>query len=154
MHLADHNSLNVSPRVCLSSVAVFLMSSASATLRTPPQFCSRACWRNALWTKPSVCLLQYQCACNIADPRAEILQAQADLCNRPHNSYTNLMRITAYVTGIIPVVAVAMRFASRWLGGNPFWWDDWVHLASAVSLQHLAALFSTNDGARPCVSRS
>lgn len=45
------------------------------------------------------------------------------------------MRITAYVTGIIPVVAVAMRFASRWLGGNPFWWDDWVHLASAVSPQ-------------------
>ncbi|KAL5113499.1 hypothetical protein ACEQ8H_008635, partial [Pleosporales sp. CAS-2024a] len=25
-----------------------------------------------------------------------------------------------------------MRFASRWVGGNPFWWDDWLHLASAI----------------------
>lgn len=55
------------------------------------------------------------------------------------------MRITAIVTGIIPVVAVAMRFASRYLGGNPFWWDDWVHLASAVSLQPLATFFITDD---------
>lgn len=51
------------------------------------------------------------------------------------------MTITAYVTGILPVIAVAMRFASRWLGGNPFWWDDWVHLVSAVSPQPGAARF-------------
>lgn len=46
------------------------------------------------------------------------------------------MKITAYITGIIPVVAAAMRFASRWIGGNPFWWDDWLHLISAVSMQN------------------
>ena len=49
------------------------------------------------------------------------------------------MRITAYVTGVIPVIAVAMRFASRYLGGNPFWWDDWIHFVSAVSPQIAAA---------------
>jgi hypothetical protein len=54
------------------------------------------------------------------------------------------MRITAYVTGIIPVIAIAMRFASRWLGGNHFWWDDWVHLVSAVSSQTVVALVPTN----------
>jgi hypothetical protein len=78
---------------------------------------------------------------NVTNSPADILHAQATLCNRPHDSYTNLMRITAYVTGIIPVIAVAMRFTSRWLGGNPFWWDDWVHLVSAVSLQTASCFY-------------
>jgi hypothetical protein len=55
------------------------------------------------------------------------------------------MRITAYITGVIPVVAVAMRFLSRWLGGNALWWDDWIHFVSAVSLQAVAALSITNN---------
>lgn len=55
------------------------------------------------------------------------------------------MRITAYVTGVIPVIAVAMRFASRWLGGNAFWWDDWIHFVSAVGSQTNAALGRTDD---------
>ena len=90
----------------------------------------------------------------MTDLCTEILRAQADLCNRPHDSYTRIMMVTAYVTGIIPVVAVAMRFASRWVGGNHFWWDDWVHLASAVSPQALAVLFHTDDGPRFCAFHS
>jgi hypothetical protein len=136
MHSVDQDSLNVSQRTCPSSVAVSLMSSANATLRIQPQSCSRACWRNALLTKHLVRLLFITASVrNVTNSPADILHAQATLCNRPHDSYTNLMRITAYITGIIPVIAVAMRFTSRWLGGNPFWWDDWVHLVSAVSLQ-------------------
>ena len=77
--------------------------------------------------------------CNYTDNPAEILRAQASLCNKPHDSFTNVMRISAYVTGVIPVIAVAMRFASRYLGGNPFWWDDWIHFVSAVSPQMAAA---------------
>ncbi|XP_014553783.1 hypothetical protein COCVIDRAFT_106756 [Bipolaris victoriae FI3] len=74
----------------------------------------------------------------------EILRAQADLCNRPHDSYTRLMMSTAYVTGIIPVVAIAMRFASRWVGGNHFWWDDWIHLVSAMLCVPLMVCFILN----------
>jgi hypothetical protein len=62
-----------------------------------------------------------------------ILRVQASLCNKPHDSLSNYVRITAYVTGIIPIIVIAMRFASRHLGGNKFWWDDWLHLASVVS---------------------
>lgn len=61
------------------------------------------------------------------------------------------MRITAYVTGIIPVIAVAMRFTSRWLGGNPFWWDDWIHLVSAVSSQTVAALVPADNPVLPAL---
>ncbi|KAF3032239.1 hypothetical protein E8E12_000770 [Didymella heteroderae] len=89
------------------------------------------------------CLLE---KCTL-DQTFEILRAQADLCDRPHDSYTNVMRITAYVTGIIPVIAVAMRFGSRWLGGNPFWWDDWVHLASAILCVPLMVIFELNINA-------
>jgi hypothetical protein len=139
MHSIDQDSLNVSQRTCPSSVAVSLMSSVSATPRIQLQYCSRACWRNALLIKHLVRLLFITALVrNVTNSPADILHAQATLCNRPHDSYANPMRITAYVTGIIPVIAVAMRFASRWLGGNPFWWDDWVHLASAVS-QHTAS---------------
>jgi ABC-type uncharacterized transport system permease subunit len=80
--------------------------------------------------------------CDVTNTPTDILRAQATLCNRPHDSYTNTMRITAYVTGIIPVIAIVMRFASRWLGGNHFWWDDWVHLVSAVS-------FANSSRSRP-----
>jgi hypothetical protein len=69
----------------------------------------------------------------ITDVDAAILRAQASLCNRPHDSLSNYIRVTAYVTGIIPIIAVTMRFASRHLGGNAFWWDDWLHLTSVVS---------------------
>jgi hypothetical protein len=143
MHSIDQNSLNVSQRTCPSSVAVSLMSSVSATLRIQPQSCSRACWRNALLIKHLVRLFFITASVrNVTNSPADILHAQATICNRPHDSYTNLMRITAYITGIIPVIAVAMRFASRWLGGNPFWWDDWVHLVSAVGLQTASCSYS------------
>jgi hypothetical protein len=82
---------------------------------------------------------------NVTNVPADILRAQATICNRPHNSYTNLMRITAYVTGVIPVIAIAMRFTSRWIGGNHIWWDDWVHFVSAVSSSTVAALVLAND---------
>jgi uncharacterized iron-regulated membrane protein len=55
------------------------------------------------------------------------------------------MRITAYVTGIIPIVAIAMRFTSRWIGGNHIWWDDWIHFVSAVSLSAVTALVLANN---------
>lgn len=82
---------------------------------------------------------------NVINNPADILRLQATICNRPHDSYTNAMRITAYVTGIIPVIAVAMRFASRWIGGTSFWWDDWIHLVSAVSSHTVAALVPTDS---------
>jgi hypothetical protein len=142
-------------RICRSSAAVSQMSSASAIPRIRPRFYNRACWRSALSMKHSVSPSQHQVG-NVTNIPAEILHAQASLCNRPHDSYTKAMKITAYVTGIIPVVAVAMRFASRWLGGNPFWWDDWVHLASAVSSQTVNALVPTDNSAlqSSCVSHS
>jgi hypothetical protein len=71
----------------------------------------------------------------VANVPAAILRAQASLCNRPHNSMGWAIRITAYVTGLVPVVAIVMRFSSRYLGGNNLWWDDWLHLASVVSTQ-------------------
>jgi hypothetical protein len=64
---------------------------------------------------------------------ADILRVQATLCDRPHNSLGNYIRVIAYVTGIIPIIAIAMRFASRRLGRHKLWWDDWLHLASVVS---------------------
>jgi len=67
----------------------------------------------------------------------DILRVQATLCDRPHNSRGNYVRITAYVTGIIPIVAIVMRFTSRRLGRHKLWWDDWVHLAAAVSTRSL-----------------
>jgi hypothetical protein len=70
-----------------------------------------------------------------ANAVAEILRVQATLCDRPHDSLGVYIKLTAYITGIIPVVVIIMRFTSRHLGGNNFWWDDWIHLASAVSVQ-------------------
>lgn len=72
-----------------------------------------------------------------ADIVTEILRIQATLCHRPHDSRASWVRVTAYVTGIIPIIVITARFASRHLGGNNYWWDDWIHLASAVSSQLL-----------------
>jgi hypothetical protein len=81
---------------------------------------------------------------NVAHILAEILRIQATICHKPHDSYTTGVKAIAYVSGIVPILAVSMRFASRWLGGNSFWWDDWLHLASAVSL-HPAVTFNTTN---------
>jgi hypothetical protein len=72
-------------------------------------------------------------ASGIANIVAAILRAQAAICDRPHDSLSLYIRVTAYVTGIIPIIVVSMRFASRLVGRNKLWWDDWIHLASAVS---------------------
>jgi hypothetical protein len=66
---------------------------------------------------------------------AATLRAQASLCDRPHDNLSNSIRIVAYVSGIIPIIVIAMRFASRSVGGNKLWWDDWLHLASVVSVR-------------------
>ncbi|KAF2994663.1 hypothetical protein E8E13_000955 [Curvularia kusanoi] len=34
-----------------------------------------------------------------------------------------------------------MRFTSRWLGNNPFWWDDWIHFVSAALCIPLCVIF-------------
>ncbi|KAL5113521.1 hypothetical protein ACEQ8H_008606 [Pleosporales sp. CAS-2024a] len=62
----------------------------------------------------------------------DLLHIQAQLCNRPHNSRGNILKVTAYVTGIIPIIAILLRFMSRHLGGNKFWWDDWIHLVAVI----------------------
>jgi hypothetical protein len=84
-------------------------------------------------TRPLVCFLQEPAASPVADLDIDILRAQASLCDRPHDDLSNVVRVTAYVTGIIPIVVIVMRFTSRHLGGNKLWWDDWIHLASVVS---------------------
>jgi hypothetical protein len=70
---------------------------------------------------------------DIANAVVAILRAQATLCNRPHDAKSNAVRVVAWVSGIVPIIVIIMRFASRHLGGNKFWWDDWLHLASVVS---------------------
>lgn len=85
---------------------------------------------------------------NIAHILAEILHVQATICDKPHDSHTTAVKVIAYVSGIVPILAVSMRFASRWLGSNSFWWDDWLQLASAVSLRPAVTLNTTNELAR------
>ncbi|KAK7190324.1 hypothetical protein PSPO01_03299 [Paraphaeosphaeria sporulosa] len=84
-------------------------------------------------SRNSTKLLQpcFESACTY-DETFATLRAQASVCNRPHDSLSNSIRITAWVSGIAPIIVTAMRFASRHLGGNNFWWDDWVHLASVI----------------------
>jgi hypothetical protein len=41
----------------------------------------------------------------------------------------------AYVSGIIPIIVIVMRFGSRYVGGNKLWWDDWLHLIAVVSVR-------------------
>jgi len=69
------------------------------------------------------------------DVFAATLRAQASICDRPHDDLSNSIRIVAYVTGIIPIIVIVMRFASRYVGGNKLWWDDWLHLAAVVSVR-------------------
>lgn len=85
---------------------------------------------------------------DITNIDSAILRVQASLCNRPHDSLAIYIRVTAYVTGIIPIIAVTMRFLSRHLGGNAFWWDDWLHLISAVSVGSTTSPSLTDDCAR------
>lgn len=72
----------------------------------------------------------------ITDVVADLLRVQAILCNKTHDSLGNRIRITAYVTGIIPIIAIATRFTSRRLGRQKLWWDDWIHLISVVSTNY------------------
>jgi hypothetical protein len=72
--------------------------------------------------------------CDLANNVTAILRVQATLCDKPHDSRSKSIQINAYVTGLLPVVVVAMRFASRYIGGNDYWWDDWLHLVSVVSI--------------------
>ena len=66
---------------------------------------------------------------------AATLRAQASICDKPHNNLSRPIRMVAYVTGIIPIIVIVMRFASRYVGRNKLWWDDWLHLASVVSVR-------------------
>jgi hypothetical protein len=84
-------------------------------------------------------------ASGIANIVAAILRAQAAICNRPHDSRSLSIKVTAYVTGIVPIVVIIMRFTSRLLGGNKLWWDDWLHLASVVSTQSTRPSAHTYD---------
>jgi hypothetical protein len=61
-----------------------------------------------------------------------LLHAQANLCNKPHDTRSRHIEITAYATGVIPVIALGLRILSRYMGGSKLWWDDWLHLASVV----------------------
>jgi hypothetical protein len=110
------------------------MSSASAPPRTRQRSCSRA-WKSCARTKRRLVCIYGASAIANANFCADILRIQATLCNRPHDSRGNSIKVTAYVTGIIPVLVIIMRFTSRYLGGNKLWWDDWIHLASVVSTQ-------------------
>ncbi|OAG01213.1 uncharacterized protein CC84DRAFT_1263222 [Paraphaeosphaeria sporulosa] len=64
--------------------------------------------------------------------KVALLHVQADLCDKPHDNKSLSIKITAWTTGIISIVAVILRFVSRHLGGSPLWWDDWLQLASII----------------------
>lgn len=62
----------------------------------------------------------------------ELLHVQADLCDKPHDNRALSIKLTGWITGIITILAVLLRFVSRYLGGSQYWWDDWLHLASVI----------------------
>lgn len=71
----------------------------------------------------------------------QILHIQAAMCDLPSDSVTRSIAVNAWVTGIIPIIVIIMRFFSRSLGGNEFWWDDWLHLTSVIlSIPQTASL--------------
>ena len=71
----------------------------------------------------------------ITDVSVATLRIQASICDKPHDNLSNSIRIVAYVTGIIPIIVIVMRFASRYVGSNKLWWDDWLHLAAVVGVR-------------------
>ncbi|RAR01503.1 cfem domain-containing protein [Stemphylium lycopersici] len=85
--------------------------------------------------------LEKQCSYN---ETFATLRAQASICDRPHDNRSTPIRIVAYVTGIIPIIVIVMRFASRYVGGNQLWWDDWLHLAAVILVIPLTASLFMN----------
>ncbi|CAI6290284.1 unnamed protein product [Periconia digitata] len=93
-------------------------------------------------------LLDFECQCSstnstkILQPCLEaqctyeqtfqLLHVQADLCDKPRDSKSLHVEITAYCSGIVAVCAVVLRFISRYIGGSKLWWDDWLQLASVI----------------------
>lgn len=80
----------------------------------------------------------------------EILHIQAAMCDKPHDSRNRALELNAWITGAFPILAILMRFASRYLGGNNYWWDDWVHLASVVSNSTVTSTHHTYYQLRSC----
>ncbi|KAH7384061.1 hypothetical protein DE146DRAFT_214099 [Phaeosphaeria sp. MPI-PUGE-AT-0046c] len=71
----------------------------------------------------------------------QILHIQAAMCDKSRDSVTRSMAINAWITGIVPIIVIVMRFFSRSLGGKDFWWDDWLHLTSVIlSIPQTASL--------------
>ena len=62
----------------------------------------------------------------------ELLHVQAGLCNKPHNDRSLDIKLTAWITLIVTIIAVILRFVSRYLGGSQYWWDDWLQLMSML----------------------
>jgi hypothetical protein len=58
-----------------------------------------------------------------------------------------MIRIVAWVTGIVPIIVIIMRFTSRYVGGNKLWWDDWLHLVAVVSFLFRNQFQLTHDEA-------
>ena len=47
----------------------------------------------------------------------------------------------SYAFLVLSTIAVALRFCGRYVAHKAgFWWDDWLSLASLVSLPHLTLL--------------
>jgi len=68
----------------------------------------------------------------LAERTLELLHVQADLCDKPHDNRSLDVKLTAWITGIVSVGALALRFVSRCMGGSKLWWDDWLQLISIV----------------------
>ncbi|KAF1935160.1 hypothetical protein EJ02DRAFT_439416 [Clathrospora elynae] len=138
--------------VLLVSIFCFTTKAASlddATLEALSQIppCALQCMTENL-PAISCALLDIECQCNsknstkILEPCLKkqcsydqifaTLRVQASLCDMPHDNLSNLLRIVAYVSGIVSIIVVAMRFASRYVGGNKLWYDDWLHLAAVI----------------------
>ena len=100
-------------------------------------------------TRRSVSVLLASLYAQHADVLLELLHVQADLCDKPHDNKSLSIKLTAWITGIISIIAVILRFASRYLGGSQFWWDDWLQLVSIMLVipMTVALLLSMK---RPC----
>ena len=68
----------------------------------------------------------------LSNEPSELLHVQADLCDKPHDTRSLAVKLTAWTTGLISITVVVLRFMSRHVGGSELWWDDWLHLTSVV----------------------
>lgn len=64
------------------------------------------------------------------------------------DSRTISILVTSSIFIALTIVAISLRFYSRWTASIKLWWDDWLALASIVSTLHRSELIITNRGAR------